>query len=528
MKTVRSDLWRLIATALIAVAVAGVGALGSPPASAQEQATAEDERRAANRLVVEARQAYDKALAGEADAQDLLRQALDKLNEVIARYPSTDHAVTLIGGGTVAGISIPEITALLDRAQSGDAVAGETGGTEADADARERAARDDSSEDDAAEDAGATAAAPEPEPEAPPEPAGPPIPQGADAIAACDRHAGSPNDITLEGTGIWQTLIDTERAIAVCMAAVDADSENPRLKFQLGRAMYRAGRHGESVPLFTQASEAGHMVSRAQLGLMHIRGEGVAKDEAKGIALLKDAADAGDPFAIAMLGELRMRGIGLALDQEEALRLFRQAADRGSPVGMQRVGEAYASGRGLEQDSAQALEWLSKAIVAGAPGAHYMLGMLHRDGLGVKKDAAAALSHFRDAARIGHPNALFEVGAAYMNGRGVATDEAEAVRWMQQAADAGMVMSYYTLAYAHAFGRGTERNPQEAARFMFLSLRARSETAKEQMLENASQWPPDMRRALQERLKQAGLYASSIDGSFGPATRQAIQKLIGG
>ena len=156
-----------------------------------------------------------------------------------------------------------------------------------------------------------------------------------------------------------------------------------------------------------------------------------------------------------------------------------------------------------------------------------MIGVFNRDGRGVAKDASTALSHFRLAAMAGDARSLYEVGAAYMNGRGVKADEREGVSWMRRAAQAGLTDSYYSLAYAHAFGHGAERNPKEAARYMFLSLKARSETAFGQMTRNPEQWPPDMRRELQQIMADQGLYSSTVDGSFGPATLEAIAGIAG-
>lgn len=223
-----------------------------------------------------------------------------------------------------------------------------------------------------------------------------------------------------------------------------------------------------------------------------------------------------------------MRGLGTGKDEKAAEAHFRVAAQKGSPVGMQRLGEALAARMQGPETDARALDWLNKAVAAGAPTAHYLIGVFHRDGRVVPRSMTTALSHFRLAAMAGDARALYEVGAAYLNGRGVKADQREGVSWMRRAAAAGISDSYYSLAYAHAFGKGTDRDPDAAARFMFLSLKARSETALGQMTRNFDQWPPDMRRALQGILKQQGYYSSSLDGYFGPATMEAIINLTQG
>ncbi|MCZ7595094.1 MAG: S41 family peptidase [Hyphomicrobium sp.] len=103
-------------------------------------------QQAANRLAVEARQAWNrtdvlyeqrekKFTSGSpatwspeireevrALSQEIIREgraALEKLNAIIRDYPETDHAVTLIGGGEVAGLSIARVETDLGEFERG-------------------------------------------------------------------------------------------------------------------------------------------------------------------------------------------------------------------------------------------------------------------------------------------------------------------------------------------------------------------------------------------------------------------------
>ncbi|MEZ5879006.1 MAG: tetratricopeptide repeat protein [Tepidamorphaceae bacterium] len=525
--------WPAVALA-IAFAFAPCVPLQAETVQPKQQQTPEQREAIPARMLSQARRLTDSALATTGSARiSGLAAALDTLIDIVDQHPNSDIAVQLRGGKRVGGLSIADLSTLLSGLTDADPFTAAQ--AEALADAQERAARGGAMPQDGDLPMVTGSINPVPDGTAILEPEAPSMPVPDDrltlapdeAIAACDRLAASPNDATRTADGIWQTVMDTDAAILACDQAVKAAPDNGRLKFQLGRAIYRSGKPADAALLFGQAATLGHLAAQAQLGLMLIAGDGMDRDAARGFALVKSAADRNDPFAIAMLGELTTHGLGTLKDEAAGLELYRRAAERGSPIGMQRLGETLAARMAGPETDAEALDWLNKAVAAGAPTAHHMIGVFNRDGRGVAKDASTALSHFRLAAMAGDARSLYEVGAAYMNGRGVKADEREGVSWMRRAAQAGLTDSYYSLAYAHAFGHGAERNPKEAARYMFLSLKARSETAFGQMTRNPEQWPPDMRRELQQIMADQGLYSSTVDGSFGPATLEAIAGIAG-
>ncbi|MFN0262327.1 tetratricopeptide repeat protein [Tepidamorphus sp. 3E244] len=534
---------RLRDSAAVCALLAAMLAAGAPATFAQqkipaprmtERAKAISRESAPANMIERARQLADTAIAQRGPERlSGLRAALDTLIDIVEQHPASDIAVQLRNGRHVGGLSIVDLSVLIDGLADDAPLSDRQASIIADM--RERAARDDPPEQIAEADdsmvTGSVKFAPMEEGYTDYEvPSGPnaevaPAISAEEAIAACDRLAASPNDAGRTADGIWQTVMDADAAALVCTQAVKAAPTEGRLRFQLGRALYRQNKYESAALQFGQAAANGHVPAQAQLGLMLIAGEGTDRDAAKGFALVEAAAARQDPFSIAMLGELTMRGIATARDESEAKTLFHKAAALGSPIGMQRLGETLSAQNGGAEVDADALDWLNKAVSAGAPTAHYTIGTFHRDGRVVEKNPSTALSHFRLAAMAGDARALYEVGASYLNGRGVQADQREGVSWMRRAAEAGMTDSYYSLAYAHAFGRGADRNPQQAARYMFLSLKANSETARAQMTRNHTQWPPDMREALQQMMTDSGVYKSSVDGNFGPATIRAIAEL---
>lgn len=141
----------------------------------------------------------------------------------------------------------------------------------------------------------------------------------------------------------------------------DANASGPVL-------MSRTGGGGWSnVKELEQAALKGNPKAEAQLGDMLRRGDGIAKDEARGVALLEKAARAGHSGAAFRVGMLLAHSeSGVAKDPERALAYFRAAAAGGEKEAFFNIGAAYASARGVKRDYGEALGWL---IVARARGA---------------------------------------------------------------------------------------------------------------------------------------------------------------
>lgn len=93
------------------------------------------------------------------------------------------------------------------------------------------------------------------------------------SMTACDREVGHPSDPERVGPGVSSSQVDTERAMAACRADLRADPDNPRLQYQLARAIvYHADRHGtsyeEGMVYLAQSAKGGHVQAMFVYGLM--------------------------------------------------------------------------------------------------------------------------------------------------------------------------------------------------------------------------------------------------------------------
>lgn len=115
------------------------------------------------------------------------------------------------------------------------------------------------------------------------------------------------------------------------------------------------------------AAAQGNPKAEAQLGEMLLRGDGVAKDSARGVQLLEKAARVGNSAAAFRIGMLLANGEhGVAKDPERALAYFRGAAAGGEKEAFFNIGAAYGSARGVKRDYGEALGWLIVARERGA------------------------------------------------------------------------------------------------------------------------------------------------------------------
>lgn len=211
-----------------------------------------------------------------------------------------------------------------------------------------------------------------------------------------------------------------------------------------------------------------------QLGIKHLNGDDVPRNEQKAAVLFRDAATKGSSDAQLQLGLLHQRGRGVTQDDRAALSFFEKAGAAGNAEAQYLTGQAHASGRGTGIDHAWAARWYGKAAEQGLAKAQYSLG------------------------------------TAYASGRGVPRDRITAYAWLNLAA---------------------ARKEQDAMRERDSLARKMSKSELEQAEKHAREWrpastaqfldPPTVRFA-QVALADLGFPPGPIDGQVGQRTRNAL------
>ena len=278
--------------------------------------------------------------------------------------------------------------------------------------------------------------------------------RGMNAIVNdCDLYAADPNDPQRIVPGVTNGLVNVRDGLRACAFALAADRTNPRLQFQLGRALEIAGRYDWAEHFYTSAGDQqysaalvnlgymarvgmgrevdynraldyylraaalGNLRARTNVGTAFIRGQGVPTNSQEGILWYRLAASSGWANAITALGDSYRSGVGVEKDLVEAARLYAAAADAGQIDAMSNLGRAYVSGAGVDKDVRRGLDLMLRATDMGNQYAPYFAARLFLSGEGdVPADPARARNLLDLSARRGFENAYLDLAKGYRDG----------------------------------------------------------------------------------------------------------------
>lgn len=145
------------------------------------------------------------------------------------------------------------------------------------------------------------------------------------------------------------------------------------------------------------------MTDRFQFGLQAY----LRKEYAVALEQWTVAASAGDASAATNLGLMYLKGEGVAKDPAQAARLFEQAAGAGNASAAYNLGGLYENGLGVEASLDRAVALYEEALASEHSGAAYQLGTLHLEQL---NDKPKAIAFFVRAYDRGHARAKMRLG----------------------------------------------------------------------------------------------------------------------
>lgn len=109
--------------------------------------------------------------------------------------------------------------------------------------------------------------------------------------AECDRLAAHPDDPFRLAPGVPTSVMDRPGAIRACRAELAKSAGNPRLAYQLGRALTYDGRVTEALPYLEQSAAAGYPQSLFVLGYLYLEGAYRApRNVCRAAELIREAA----------------------------------------------------------------------------------------------------------------------------------------------------------------------------------------------------------------------------------------------
>lgn len=189
----------------------------------------------------------------------------------------------------------------------------------------------------------------------------------------------------------------------------------------------------------------------------------------------------------------------------------------------------YQYGRTLAQNKnyAEAADLYKRAADDGEIAAMHGLGGLHISGPETMRDDAEAMAWFRKAADLGYADSMSNIGLMLQTGRGVKRDIKEARRWYEKGAEAGSVAAMYGIGQIMASTATTPQQSEAAAGWIYSSLRKGSDLSLSEMKTNKAGWNTAFRKAMQQKLRDEGIYDGPVDGKFGSSTFTAMDAIFG-
>ena len=184
------------------------------------------------------------------------------------------------------------------------------------------------------------------------------------------------------------------------------------------------------------AAEQGDVLSRINLGVAFLHGEGVEPDQDKAVYWPKPAAATGNSDAQYILGACYHGTIGRQ-ELEEAVYWFKLAAEQGYDRAQIDLGLSYAQGRGIEKDFEKAVYFFRLAAEQGCSDGQFYLGKAYKLGDGIEQDAELAVYWFKLSAEQGDSEAQLWLAIYYVTGEGVEEDRALGLNYMKLSAENG-------------------------------------------------------------------------------------------
>ena len=282
-----------------------------------------------------------------------------------------------------------------------------------------------------------------------------------------------------------------------------------------------------------QLAERGNPDAQFELGIRHLGGEGLPKDEKLAAEWLAKAADQHNLAAINALGTLHEEGIGVAKDEKKAFEFYEKAARYGFPLAQQNLSECYEKGVGVEKNPAEAVKWLERAAHQDFAPSQAAYAWRLEKGEGVEKDTRTAATWYLKAAQGnagqgGLIRAMTHLAYLYYTGTGVPLDYRRAEAWYRRAARSEDPWALNDLAWFlsvcpdHTFHDG--ESAVDFAKFALEKMAGNQDYQVVDTLAAALARAGRYGEAVQLQTKSISLFQSDKDKDYTPEEREKLSK----
>lgn len=172
------------------------------------------------------------------------------------------------------------------------------------------------------------------------------------------------------------------------------------------------------------------------IGLCHLYGKGVPKDEPRGVEWLKKSAEMGNVDAMTHLGDHyhNLHDSGLedadtaSTSVRESIEWYLKATSLGDSYAMWSLGDIHHD----DEEYTQAFQWFYRSADLGNPDALCALGECYENGEGVEPDPGKAVELYKRSAGMGSREAMKHLARCYGQGIGVDRNVVEAITWYER------------------------------------------------------------------------------------------------
>ncbi|MEM9707633.1 MAG: caspase family protein [Pseudomonadota bacterium] len=353
-------------------------------------------------------------------------------------------------------------------------------------------------------------------------------------VSPCDFHAGDHLDPDGMGITRYPNELEPEAALRVCLAAAAAEPGEGRFFYQLGRAHLALRDIDAAETAFETARDLGHSRAWYALGLVAFERakaedrviEGRAPEDV--LQFYARGTDEGDPYAFYSLGRQLLRFGGTDALEVEGYDLVLRSLEVGHTFAMNDLASFYLNPDNSYFDADRGLRYLRESASRGDIYGFNSLGIAHYRGrAGLVVDDAKAYELFLKASESGHPTAPFNIARMYRDGRAPEGEDLNrAVDWFKEALSRGHARSGTTAAEMIL-----ERRPAGLGVFDAAAVAAKSATLganrytkrAEDLLDALT--PGQLDGGTQTLMVELGADLE-VDGAFGPASREALERLL--
>jgi TPR repeat protein len=241
-----------------------------------------------------------------------------------------------------------------------------------------------------------------------------------------------------------------------------------------------ARNEARGLELLRISADKGCTVARYLLGQRYYYGTGVIRDDGRAKTLLQAAAAEGDYRAALLLKIMAQGSRGEKMDRESIVATVKRKARSKDAEAQYALGFMYLTGDGVPKYGAEELRWYRAAAAENANAA-FMLSLLHRSGDGVSYNPAESFRLMRRSAEKGHTQAQYYLGTYYYQGVGTQVDHQSAAAWFRRAAENGFADAQLAYGLLLLSGDGVALDRSQAIEWLGKASRQNNGRAKEEL-----------------------------------------------